>query len=119
MDTTATSNPGVGSESTSSSTGNRIADALPDRSSVDRAAQTAHEAIDRVAAKAGPALEKMRATVSGTTDTLRAKADQLGELQDQWLNQTRDYVRENPLTAVAIGVVVGAVLARLASSSSR
>jgi ElaB/YqjD/DUF883 family membrane-anchored ribosome-binding protein len=107
MDTTAT-NTGVAAN---------VSNALPDRGTVDRAAQTAHEAIDRVAAKAGPALEKMRASVSGTTDTLRAKADQLGELQDQWLNQTRDYVRENPLTAVAIGVVVGAVLARLASSS--
>ena len=109
MDTTAT-DTGVAAN---------VSNALPDRSTVDRAAQTAHEAIDRVAAKAGPALEKMRATVSGTSDTLRAKADQLGELQDQWLNQTRDYVRENPLTAVAIGVVVGAVLARLASSPSR
>jgi len=111
MDTTATD---TGLASNVAST---VSNALPDRSTVDRAAQTAHQAIDRVAAKAGPALDKVRATVSGTTDTLRAKADQLSELQDQWLNQTRDYVRENPLTAVAIGVVVGAVLARLASSS--
>jgi ElaB/YqjD/DUF883 family membrane-anchored ribosome-binding protein len=110
MDTTAT-DTGVASNVTSN-----VSNALPDRSTVDRAAQTAHEAIDRVAAKAGPALDKMRASVSGTTDQLRAKADQLSELQEQWLNQTRDYVRENPLTAVAIGVVVGAVLARLASS---
>ena len=103
-------------ETTASTSGNSVSDALPDRSTVDRAAQTAHEAIDRVAAKAGPALDKMRATVAGTKDTLRAKADQLSELEDQWLATTRDYVRENPLTAVAIGVVVGAVLARLASS---
>ena len=116
METTASSNPGVGGESTSSSTGNRLADALPDRGSVDRAAQAAHETIDRVAAKAGPALDKVRATVAGTKDTLRAKADRLSELEDQWLAATRDYVRENPLTAVAIGVAVGAVLARLASS---
>ena len=103
-------------ETTASTSSNSLSDALPDRSTVDRAAQTAHEAIDRVAAKAGPALDKVRATVAGTKDTLRAKADQLSELEDQWLATTRDYVRENPLTAVAIGVVVGAVLARLASS---
>jgi ElaB/YqjD/DUF883 family membrane-anchored ribosome-binding protein len=108
MDTTTT-DTGVGSS---------VSSVLPDRGTVDRAAQTAHEAIDRVAAKAGPALDKMRATVAGTKDTLRAKADQFGDLQDQWINTTRDYVRENPLTAVAIGVVIGAVLARLASSPS-
>ena len=101
-----TTTPGSGS----------VADALPDHDTVDRAAQRAHEAIDRVAAKAGPALDKVRERVAGTQDTLRAKADQLGELEEQWLATTRDYVRENPLTAVAIGVVVGAVLARLAMS---
>ena len=104
-------------ETTASTSGNSMSDGLPDRSTVDRAAQSAHEAIDRVAAKAGPALDKVRATVAGTKDTLRAKADQLSELEDQWLATTRDYVRENPLTAVAIGVVVGAVLARLASAA--
>ena len=114
METTTGSNTLVGD--TATNLGNRVADALPDRSTVDRAAQSAHEAIDRVAAKAGPALDKVRATVAGTKDTLRAKADQFSELEEQWLTTTRDYVRENPLTAVAIGVVVGAVLARIASS---
>jgi len=106
-------------DTTSSTTESGLASSLPDRSTVDRAAQTAHAAIDRVAAKAGPAIDKVRASVAGTKQTLQAKAERLGELEDQWLATTRDYVRENPLTAVAIGVLVGAVLARLASSSSR
>ena len=91
-------------------------DSLPSRSTVDRAAQTAHEAIDRMAAKAGPALDKVRATMADTKQTLQSKAEALSDLEDQWLSTTRDYVRANPLTAVAIGVLIGAVLSRLASS---
>jgi ElaB/YqjD/DUF883 family membrane-anchored ribosome-binding protein len=101
---------------TSSSTADSLSNALPDRGTVDRAAQTAHAAIDRVAAKAGPAIDKVRATMADTRQTLQAKADRLGELEDEWLNTTRDYVREHPLTAVAVGVAIGAILARIASS---
>src|SRR5712691_5237012 len=85
---------------------------------VDRAAQTAHEAIDRLAAKAGPAVEKMRATTSSAAETLRVKADAFSEMEEQWLENARGYVRENPLTAVAIGVLAGVLLSKLASISS-
>jgi ElaB/YqjD/DUF883 family membrane-anchored ribosome-binding protein len=118
MDTTTTDMSGTSSisGSTMAGGGTSLANALPDRTTVDRAAQTAHEAIDRMAAKAGPALEKVRNTLAGSKDTLKARADQLSDIEEQWLNATREYVRENPLTALAIGVVVGAVLSRIASS---
>ena len=83
---------------------------------VDRVAQSAHEAIDRLAAKAGPAVEKLRASTTTAGDKLRAKADTLGELEEQWVENTRGYVRENPLTALAIGVLAGVLLAKLSSS---
>jgi len=82
---------------------------------VDRAAQTAHEAIDRLAAKAGPAVEKVRAKTNSAAETLRAKADAFGEMEEQWLENARSYVRENPLTAVAIGVLAGVLLSKLSS----
>ena len=92
-------------------------DVAPERgSTVDRAAQTAHEAIDRVAAKAGPAVEKVRAAASDAAQTLQSKADAFGEMEEQWLEACRGYVRENPLTAVAAGVLVGMLLSRLTSS---
>ena len=95
------------------------ADAVAERAqgTVDRAAQSAHEAIDRLAAKAGPAVERLRSTATSASETLRAKADRFGELEDQWLESTRDYVRENPLTAIAVAMLAGIVLSKLTSSS--
>lgn len=81
---------------------------------VDRAAQSAHQAIDRVAAKAAPAVEQFQSAASSAADTLRAKADALGDLEDQWIDTARDYVRTNPLTAVAAGVLLGVLISRLA-----
>ena len=40
----------------------------------------------------------------------------LGELEDQWLTTARDYVREHPLSAVAIGVLAGMLIGRLGRS---
>lgn len=92
-----------------------IGESLPDRGSVDRAAQSAHEAIDRVAAKAGPAVERMRSAAASAAERLQGKAGSLGEAPDQWLDSCRTYVRENPLTAVGIAVAAGVLLSRLSS----
>ena len=92
-----------------------VKNTLPDQSSVDRAAQAAHDTIDKVAAKAGPAVEKVRTVATGATETLEAKAAALGDAQEQWVSNTRTYIRENPLTALAIGVLAGALLSKLTS----
>lgn len=85
---------------------------------VDRVAQTAHEAIDRVAAKAGPAMEKVRGSASSYREQLHAKADQLGAMEEQWIESARGYVREHPFTALAIAAVAGMLIAKMTSSSS-
>lgn len=84
---------------------------------VDRVAQSAHETVDRVAAAAGPAIERLSTRASTAKETLQTKADQFGAMQDEWLNSARSYVRENPLQAVAIGVVAGLLISRLTRSS--
>ncbi len=95
---------------------NALNEKLPDAGTVERVAQTAHEAIDRVAAKAAPAVEKWRTSATGAADTLQSKADRFVEMEDHWIETTREYVRENPLTALGIAVVAGLVLSRLSSS---
>ena len=84
---------------------------------VDRVAQSAHEAIDRVAAKAGPAVEKVRGSASTYREQLHAKADQLGAMEEQWLESARGYVREHPFTALAIAAVAGMLIAKMTSSN--
>jgi ElaB/YqjD/DUF883 family membrane-anchored ribosome-binding protein len=84
---------------------------------VDRAAQAAHEAIDKLASKAGPAFERLRGSATSASDTLRAKADQFGEIEEEWVESARTYVRDNPLTAVAVGVLAGVIISKLTSSS--
>jgi len=97
-------------ETTSSSP---ITESLPNSGTIDRAAQTAHQAIDRVVAKAGPAVERVRSMASSAATRLQSQADTLADIEDRWLESTRTYVRENPLTAVGIGLVAGLLLGRL------
>lgn len=66
--------------------------ALIDASVIERVAEKAHEVID----------------------SLVAKADSLTQWEDQWLDGTRTKIREQPLTAVAIGLLAGVLLSRLA-----
>jgi len=88
----------------------------PERRTVERVAQSAHETIDRLAAKAGPAVEKVRAAADSASETLHAKADALNDMQERWTESCRDYVRENPLKAVGIGLLAGYLISRLTSS---
>lgn len=81
---------------------------------VDRVAQKAHEAIDNVAAKAKPAIERVQGAASQASEALHAKADALNEWEDQWLDNARSHIREQPLTAVAVGLLAGVLLSRLA-----
>ena len=89
-------------------------DAFDSSAAVDRVAQRAHEAIDTVAAKAKPAVEGVLSAATQAADALHGKADALGEWEDEWLDSARAHIREQPLTAIAIGLLAGALLSRLA-----
>jgi ElaB/YqjD/DUF883 family membrane-anchored ribosome-binding protein len=80
---------------------------------VNRAAETAHRAVDRVAEKATPAVERLRSGVNEATHVLQARADQLGEVQERWVAESRDYVREHPFASLAAALAAGMLLARL------
>lgn len=89
-------------------------DSFESGATVDRVAQRAHEAIDQVAAKAKPAVERVQTAASQAANLLQEKSEALSEWEDEWLDKTRANIREQPLTAVAIGLLAGVLLSRLA-----
>jgi ElaB/YqjD/DUF883 family membrane-anchored ribosome-binding protein len=77
------------------------------------AVQGVHDTLDRLADRAAPAVQRMGDSVDSAEATLRAKTSQLREKSDEWVDGTRGSIRNHPLTAVAIALAVGAVLARM------
>ena len=79
---------------------------------VDKLARSAHQAVDRVADTAGPAIDRLRSQGQHLQGNVSAKVDELSELQEEWTASMRDYVRERPLTTIAIALVAGMALSR-------
>jgi ElaB/YqjD/DUF883 family membrane-anchored ribosome-binding protein len=77
------------------------------------AVQGAHDTLDRLADRAAPAVQRMDDSMHSAEATLRAKTSQLRERGDEWVDGTRGSIRNHPLTAVAIALAVGAVVARM------
>ncbi|MEY3251971.1 MAG: hypothetical protein RL227_944 [Pseudomonadota bacterium] len=77
------------------------------------AVQGAHDTLDRLSDRATPAVQRLGDSVHSAEATLRAKTSQLREKGDEWVDGTRSSIRKHPLTAVAIAVAVGALVARL------
>jgi ElaB/YqjD/DUF883 family membrane-anchored ribosome-binding protein len=67
--------------------------------SIDRVSQSAHEAVDKAASMA-----------SSYAERIGAKGDQLMQMQEDWVDTARDYVRENPLQALGIALAAGYLL---------
>jgi ElaB/YqjD/DUF883 family membrane-anchored ribosome-binding protein len=110
MDETTPSNPPSGASPNGSGNASQA---------VDRMARSAHQAVDRAAAAAAPALEKLSTRAAEAAQTLRAKADEFGAMEEQWLANARGMVREHPITAVAIGVLVGVLIGRAGGHGRR
>lgn len=83
------------------------------RNTVDRIAQSAHEAIDRAASKAVPTLEQLQSAATKTTHSLQDKATAFGEMEETLLQSARTYVREYPLITVAAAIAAGMLIGRL------
>lgn len=83
---------------------------------VDRLAASAHNAVDALHAKAAPLVDKAQAKASSAAGTVQSKASDLGALEEQWIEGARTYVRDNPLTSVAVAAVVGMIISKLGSS---
>lgn len=81
---------------------------------IERAATSAHQAVDRVAARVNPAVERARAVAQDSKDSLQTKLNDFGSMPAELTESCRSYVRERPLTSIAVAVVAGLLLGRLA-----
>jgi|SRR5688500_12968158 ElaB/YqjD/DUF883 family membrane-anchored ribosome-binding protein len=115
MDETRTP-PGMAGTSTTTPSSNGSGPSSP---AVDRLAQSAHQAVDRVAAAAAPTIEKLKMRANEAAETLHAKADEFGAMEEQWVANARTAVRDHPLAAVAIGVLVGMLIGRATGHGRR
>jgi ElaB/YqjD/DUF883 family membrane-anchored ribosome-binding protein len=70
----------------------------------------AHHTIDRLAESAAPHVERLQEAGSH----VGVQAEHLRDLGDEWVQSLRTTVRENPMTALAVAVAAGMLLARVA-----
>jgi ElaB/YqjD/DUF883 family membrane-anchored ribosome-binding protein len=66
---------------------------------VDRLSQSAHDAVDKAASVA-----------SSYAERFSSKGDELMQMQEDWIDSARDYVREKPLQALGIALAAGYLL---------
>lgn len=77
------------------------------------AVRGAHDSIDRLADRAEPAVRQLGESVAAAEDALQAKAVQLREVRDEWVEGLRHTVRSKPLAAIAVAAALGVLLARI------
>ena len=72
---------------------------------IDKAANSAHEAFDRRSARA----------TNQATEALGKKGEQLKNAEQQIVEDCRVYVRDNPIASLGIAVAAGFLLSRMLS----
>jgi ElaB/YqjD/DUF883 family membrane-anchored ribosome-binding protein len=80
---------------------------------MSRVVQGAHQTIDHLAGQAAPHVQRLEQKLAGTDDMLHERADQLREMSEGYLRTLREGVRENPLAAVGVALVLGLLIARI------
>lgn len=83
---------------------------------IDRLVRGAHDTIDRVAEKAAPMLDDLKTRVGATQERLSQRADDWVRLEHEMAERARTHVRNRPLTAVALAMAAGMLIARITSS---
>jgi ElaB/YqjD/DUF883 family membrane-anchored ribosome-binding protein len=71
------------------------------------------ETIDTVAGSAHEAVDKIAAATNQAAEALGEKGQQLKNAEERLMEDCRGYVRENPVTSLAIALGAGFLLSRL------
>lgn len=82
---------------------------------ITKAADAAHPAVERFTAGAHQAVEKLMSVASSTADTVAHRSEQLMDAQERLVEDCRTYVRQKPVTALAIAAGIGYLLSHLLS----
>lgn len=95
--------------------GTATGSAMPQAGSdlMNRVVQGAHQTIDHLAGQAAPHVQRFEQKLAGADDMLHERADQLREMSDGYVRSLREGVRENPLAAVGVALLLGLLLARI------
>ena len=80
---------------------------------IDKVSQAAHPALDRFASGAHRAVDKVAGATTQTAQTLGERSRQFKGFQAQAMEQSRAFIRANPMAAVSMALAAGYVLARL------
>jgi ElaB/YqjD/DUF883 family membrane-anchored ribosome-binding protein len=82
---------------------------------VERVAAGAHKTLDKVADATHSAADKIADATHHAADAISEKGAQLQDLQEEWLENVRKYINENPVKSVGIAIAGGFLLSRLLS----
>ena len=102
---------GSASMSNGSSAGNALSS--PSGDMLSRVVEKAHATIDRLAETAAPHVQRLSQGANSATDVLQDRAGQARELTDEWTQNLRSTVRDNPLATVAAALALGVIIAKL------
>ena len=80
---------------------------------ITKTADAARPAVERLTAGAHQAVEKLMSVASATAETVAQKSEQLMDAQERLVEDCRVYVRQKPVTSVAIAAAVGYLMSRL------
>jgi ElaB/YqjD/DUF883 family membrane-anchored ribosome-binding protein len=94
---------------------------------VDQASAAAHKVITDAVSAAHPAVQRLNQTAhqtvdkfmrvaSTTAETVANKSEQLMDAQERLTEECRVYIRQKPVTAMAMALGVGYLLSRLLTS---
>lgn len=78
--------------------------------------KAAGDTVERVKAGAHEAVEKAAQVSRQAADTLGEKGEQMKHLEEQFMENCRQYVHDKPVTSLGIAVALGFLLSRLVSS---
>jgi ElaB/YqjD/DUF883 family membrane-anchored ribosome-binding protein len=83
---------------------------------IDKVSQAAHPAMDRFSSGAHHTVDRAASAATQTAAAFNVKREQLRHARVRTMEETREYVRANPLTSVGIAVAAGYLISRLLRS---